>query len=85
MSFDVGETLVMGAWERDHLPVQLEREEGYTVVGSFGGAGGRQVLASGQPEMVGPQEPDAAVGELAHWPGHSIKRTLAPTGGAGPH
>jgi hypothetical protein len=44
----------MSAGVGNHLPFELEREDGDAVVAAFLGARRRQILAPGEAEMVGP-------------------------------
>ena len=53
-----------------HLPVETERKGGEAVSG-FGGAGKKE-LAAGEPEVVGPERPDAAIGRVGHGAGGCI-------------
>src|SRR5690606_24296344 len=46
---------------RGHVAVEAEREEGEAMRGSLRRVFPREVLASGEPEMIGPKEPDPVV------------------------
>ena len=58
----------MSAGVGDHHPVELEGEEGDTVVAHLCGPGPGQILAPRQAQMIGPEKTDTVVAGFTQKP-----------------